>query len=295
MFDQFFPGPKVEPWTDAQADDEFKKAVDLATRSDVSVVVLGEIETMSGEAASRSSLELPGRQQKLLEAIVATGKPLVLVLLNGRPLDLQWASENVPAILDVWYPGTEGGNAVADLLFGDVSPGGKLPITWPRTGGQVPVYYAHNKTHQPATAPNFTSRYWDMPISPLYPFGYGLSYTTFAYSNLRVSHPEAKLGQTIEVAVDVENTGSRPGDTVAQLYVHQQAGSASRPVRELKGFQRVTLAKGEKKTLRFQLGKAELSYWSGQERKWVQEAEAFDVWVGEDSTAKLQGAFKVVP
>jgi beta-glucosidase len=158
MFDQFFPGPKQTPWTDAQSDDEFKKAVELASRSDVTVLVLGELESMSGEGASRTSLELPGRQQKLLEAVVATGKPLVLVLLNGRPLDIAWAAENVPAILDVWYPGTEGGNAVADLLFGDVTPGGKLPVTWPRSSGQIPIYYAHNLTHQPETAPNFTSR-----------------------------------------------------------------------------------------------------------------------------------------
>jgi beta-glucosidase len=295
MFDAFFPGPKVTPWTDAQSEEEFKKAVDLANRSDVAVMVLGELESMSGEGASRSTLELPGRQQQLLEAVVATRKPVVLVLLNGRPLDLRWASEHVPAILTVWYPGTEGGNAVADLLFGDAVPSGKLPVTWPRTVGQVPIYYAHNRTHQPDTNQGFTSRYWDIPSSPLYPFGYGLSYTTFAYSNLRVGKPEAKLGDTIEVAVDVENTGNRSAETVAQLYIHQKSGSASRPVRELKGFRKIMLAKGEKATLRFTLGKAELSYWSGQERKWVQEPAEFELWAGEDSTAPLQATFKVVP
>jgi beta-glucosidase len=167
-------------------------------------------------------------------------------------------------------------------------------VTWPRSSGQIPIFYAHNLTQAPDTAKGFTSRYWDVATSPLYPFGYGLSYTTFAYSNLRVSKPEAKVGETVEVSVDVENTGARTGDEVVQLYLHQRAGSASRPVRELKGFERVTLAPGEKKTVRFTLGRDELRYWSAAAKGWVQEPATFDVWAGGDSAAQLATAFRVV-
>ncbi len=223
------------------------------------------------------------------------GKPVVLVLINGRPLNLVWASSNVPAILVAWHPGSEGGNAIADLLFGDAVPGGKLPVTWPRHAGQIPLYYAHNLTHQPESAKGFTSRYWDESTSPLYPFGYGLSYTTFAYSNLRLKQAQVKLGGKVEVSVDVRNTGKVAGDEVAQLYIHQRAGSSSRPVRLLKGFERITLAPGETRTVSFVLGKDELSYWSTGAGGWVQEAEAFDLWVGGDSTARLHAEFRVVP
>jgi beta-glucosidase len=285
--------PKTVPATAAEIATEIDQARELALRSDVAVLVLGELQDMSGEAASRATLDLPGRQEELLEAIVATGKPVVLVLISGRPLDLSWASEHVPAILEAWYPGAQGGNAVADLLFGAVNPGGKLPFSWPRSVGQIPVYYAHNLTQTPETARGFTSRYWDQLSSPLYPFGFGLSYTKFAFSNLKLSRTEVPLGQAFEASVDVENTGSRPGDEVVQLYIHQRAGSTSRPVRELKGFERVALAPGEKKTVRFTLDKAKLSYWSTPERKWVQEAETFDVWVGDDATAALHATFQV--
>jgi beta-glucosidase len=294
-FESFSPGPRPAPLTAAQIDQEVAKAMALADRSDVAVLALGEQEDMSGEAASRTSLDLPGAQQRLLEAVVATGKPVVLVLINGRPLDLSWASEHVAAILEAWYPGTQGGNAIADLLFGDANPGGKLPVTWPRSAGQIPNYYAHNLTQAPETDRAFRSRYWDLLSSPLYPFGFGLSYTKFAFSNLRVGQGEVKLGQALDVSVDVENTGGRAGDEVVQLYIHQQAGSASRPVRELKGFERIALAPGEKKTVRFSLGQAELSFWSPADKKWVQEAENFDVWVGADSTATLHAAFRVTP
>lgn len=248
---------------------------------------------MSGEAASHSTIELPGRQRELLEGIAALGKPTVLVLINGRPLDISWAVNRVPAILEAWHPGSEGGNAIADLIYGDATPGGKLPVTWPRSSGQIPIYYAHHHTQKPETAKDFTSRYWDMPTSPLYPFGYGLSYTTFAYSNLRVSKAEVKLSESVEVAVDVENTGRRAGEEVAQLYIHQRSGSASRPVRELKGFERIALGPGEKKTVRFTLGKSELTYWSSAARGWVQEPATFDVWAGGDSTATLTTTFRV--
>jgi beta-glucosidase len=289
----FDRGPQTAPATPAQLDEEIKQAVELARRSDVAVLALGELQNMSGEAASRATLDLPGRQEQLLEAVVATGKPVVLVLINGRPLDLTWASGHVPAILEAWYPGAQGGNAVADLLFGDANPGGKLPFSWPRSSGQIPIYYAHNLTQDPETRPGFTSRYWDQLSSPLYPFGFGLSYSKFAFSNLSLSRPQVPLGQEFEASVDVENTGSRVGDEVVQLYIHQRAGSTSRPVRELKGFERVALAPGEKKTVRFTLDKRKLSFWSTPEKKWVQEPEAFDLWIGDDSTAALHTSFQV--
>jgi len=281
-----------------QSAEEAKRAIDdavaLARQSDVAILVLGEIDLMSGEAASRSSLKLSGGQQELLEAVVATGKPVVLVLVNGRPLEISWAAEHVPAILEAWYPGSQGGNGIADILFGDANPAGHLPVSWPRTAGSAPVYYNHNLTQAPEDAPGFKSRYWDIVSTPLFPFGYGLSYTSFSYDNLRVSQPVAKIGTNIEVSVDVTNTGTRSGDAVVQLYIHQRAGSASRPVRQLEGFQRVTLAAGEKQTLHFTLGKNELQFWSPASKQWVVEPEQFDVWAGGDSTAKLHGEFRLV-
>ena len=287
-------GPRPAAWSETQKREEFDKAVSLARSSDVVIMVLGEHEEMSGEQASKSTLDLPGRQLELLKAVSALGKPVVLVLINGRPLELSWAASNIPAILEAWHPGTEGGNAVADILYGDATPGGKLPVTWPRSLGQIPIYYAHNTTQEPEDKKGFNSRYWDFPITPLYPFGHGLSYTTFSFSNLRVSKPEMKVGDSTEVLVDVENTGKRAGDEVAQLYIHQRYGSASRPVRELKGFERITLAPGQKKTVRFTLGKAELTYWSGAVKDWVQEPAMFDVWAGGDSTASLKTTLRVV-
>jgi beta-glucosidase len=293
FFDALFPAPKETPLTPAQATGEISDAVSLAAASDVAVLVLGETQKMSGEGASVSSLDLPGRQQELLKAVVNTGKPVVLVLITGRPLDISWAAEHVPAILEAWFPGTEGGNAIADLLFGDENPGGKLPVTWPRSTGQVPIYYAHNLTHQPDTGKGFTSRYWDLPSSPLYPFGYGLSYTDFSFSNLKLAQTEVFPGQTLYVSVDVQNTGSRAGSEVAQLYIHQRSGSTSRPVRLLKDFERVTLTPGEKKTVHFSLGKDELSFWSSAENKWVEEKATFDLWTGADSNAPLHAEFSV--
>jgi len=276
-----------------QPDEEIKKATEVAQRADVTVLVLGELDDMSGENASQSSLEFPGKQEQLMRAVVNTGKPVVLVLVNGRPLNLSWASKHVSAILEAWHPGDQGGNAVADLLFGDANPGGKLPFTWPRSGGQIPIYYAHNLTHLPEGSKDFVSRYWDTPSSPLYPFGYGLSYTRFAISNLTLNRTEVSVGDSLKVSADVEDTGARPGDAVVQLYIHQRAGSASRPVRELKGFERVSLRPGERKTVSFTLGKNELSYWSPVEKKWVEEPEDFDVWMGEDSSAQLHSEFHV--
>jgi len=280
-----------------QTPEQLRKAIDdavtLAKKSDVAVLVLGEIDLMSGEAASRSSLKLSSGQEELLEAVVATGKPVVLVLVNGRPLDISWAAAHVPAILEAWYPGNQGGNGIADVLFGDANPGGHLPVSWPRSSGQLPLYYNHNLTQTPEDAPGFTSRYWDIASTPLYPFGYGLGYTNFSFDNLKVSQAEAKVGGSLEVSADVTNAGSLPGDAVVQLYIHQRAGSASRPVRQLKGFQRVNLAVGAKQTIHFTLGSDELQFWSPATKQWVVEPERFDVWVGDSSAAKLHGEFRL--
>jgi beta-glucosidase len=290
FFDDIFKLKPVVPWTVGQAKAEMSKAVSLASTSDLTILVLGEAQNMSGEAASRESLDLPGREEQLLEAVAATHKPIVLVLLNGRPLNIQWAAQHIPAILEAWYPGTQGGNAVANLLFGDAVPGGKLPVTWPRDVGQIPINYAHNTTQAPE---NQGKRYWDEESTPLYPFGYGLSYSTFSFSDLKISQTQIKPGESIEVSFDVENTGASQADEVAQLYVHQRYGSTSRPVRELKGFERITLAPHAKKTLHMSLGTQELSYWSTAKKDWVEEPASFDIWVGGNSEAALHTSFEI--
>ncbi len=289
LFDMFGGNTPADPeGFDDEA--EFAKAVDLARRCDVAVVVVGEWQNMIGEAASRSSLELPGRQLELVQAVVATGTPVVLLVMNGRPLDLRWPAENVPAILDIWYPGTQGGAAVANLLFGEVSPGGKLPFTWPRTVGQVPMVYTHTRSHEPE---NQERRYWDEASTPLFAFGHGLSYGRFDYAELAVDQPTVAVGETVTVTVTVTNTGEREADEVVQLYLHQRHGTASRPVRELKGFQRVTLVAGESRTLEFRVGLAQRRYWNAVVRHWVTDPSTFDVWVGGDSTAPLTTTFEV--
>jgi beta-glucosidase len=294
LFDEVMSEAKKVVQTPEQAEAAFQTAVATARGADVVVMVLGENADMAGEAASRASLDLPGRQEELLKAIVALGKPVVLVLLNGRPLSIGWAAENVPAILEAWEPGSEGGHAIADILFGDANPGGKLPVTFPRKASHAPLYYARNLTHSPETSPMYRSRYWDGPTTPLYPFGFGLSYTTFSITNLKVAAPQVKVGSPVAVTADVTNTGSVEGDEVVQFYIHQKAGSDSRPMRELKGFERLTLKPGETKTVTFQLGPAELGYWSTNAGKWIQEAEAFDIWVGADSLATLHAELTVV-
>lgn len=271
-------------------DAELARAVELARGADVAVLVLGEGQHLIGENASRSSLELPGRQLELLQQVVATGTPVVLVLMNGRPLDLRWAASHVPAILDVWYPGTRGGQAVANLLLGSAVPGGKLPFTWPRTVGQVPMVYSHTISHDPDKQ---AERYWDEESTPLFPFGHGLSYTSFAYADLTVDTPTVPVGGSVTVSVTVTNTGDRDGDEVVQLYVHQKYGTASRPVRELKGFRRVHLAAGASTRVEFTLGPDELRYWNAAVRDWVLDAAPRDVWVGGDSTASLHTTFEV--
>jgi beta-glucosidase len=289
MFDMF-PGNTPPDPQDFDDKTERQRAVDLARVSDLAVVVLGEWQQMIGEAASRSSLELPGNQLALLQAVVATGTPVVLLVMNGRPLDLRWAVQNVPAILDVWYPGTSGGLAVANLLFGDVSPGGKLPFTWPRTVGQVPMIYAHTISHEPEKQ---VQRYWDEESTPLFPFGYGLSYAEFAYSDLSLDAESVPVDGSLTASVTVTNTSDRDGDEVVQLYLHQRHGSSSRPVRELKGFRRVHLAAGAAETVQFPIGPDERRYWSAAAKDYVTEASAFDVWVGGDSRAELATTFTV--
>ena len=240
MFDMFAGNVPQDPENfDDEA--ELRRAVDLASGSEVAVVVVGEWQNMIGEAASRSSLELPGRQLELLQAVVATGTPTVLLVMNGRPLDLRWAVEHVPSILDIWYPGTQGGTAAASLLFGDVSPAGKLPFSWPRTVGQVPMIYSHTRSHEPEKQ---EQRYWDEASTPLFPFGHGLSYATFEYSGLTIDRERIGRDETVTVTVTVTNAAGSDADEVVQLYIHQRHGSASRPVRELKGFRRVALAAG---------------------------------------------------
>ena len=275
---------------DHDDDAEIALAVELASLSDVAVVVVGERQNQIGEKASNDTLELPGRQLEQLQRVVATGTPTVLVVMSGRPVDLCWAQDSVPAILQAWYPGTRGGEAVAALLFGDVSPGGKLPFTWPRHVGQVPMIYSHLRTFQPEAA---EQRYWSGPSTPLYPFGHGLSYASFSYANLRLSASQIKVGQSVEVTVDVTNTSTVDADEVVQLYIHQRYGTSSRPVRELKAFRRLPIASGATETVTFGLGPDQLRYWSAATRDWVQDATEIEIYVGGSSTAELDTVLTV--
>ncbi len=272
----------------------FAEAVAAAKRASVAVLVLGEREDMSGEAASRSMLGLPGVQEQLLEAVVATGTPVVLVLMNGHPLILEWAADHVPAIAETWFLGVEAGNAIADVLFGDANPSGKLPVTIPRSLGQIPLYYNHRNTGRPFEANNkFTSKYLDVPVTPRYPFGFGLSYTTFAYSNLKLSTARARVSDTVTATVTVANTGSREGTEVVQLYVHDEVSSVARPVRELKGFQRVTLKSGESRAVDIRVGVRDLAFY-GLDMKRVVEPGTFRVYAGPSSAEGQEARFEVI-
>ena len=267
---------------------DIRTAVALAKKSDISIVVVGETAAMEGENASSSSLDLPGAQQQLLDAVVATGKPVVVLIMSGRPLNLM--DTKARAILDIWYPGSAGGDAVAALLFGDVNPGGKLPITWIRSASQAPNPYGHLLSFD---ADHADKRYWNGSSQPTYPFGYGLSYTTFQYTDLRVDTTTHHRGEPMKVSVDLTNAGRRAGDEVAQLYIHQHYGTSAKPVRELKGFQRVSLQPGETRTLTFTLQPDDLRYWSAATHGWVQDEAPFDIWVGGDSQATLAGHFEI--
>jgi beta-glucosidase len=260
----------------------FGAAVDAANAADVTVVVVGEPAGMTGEASSRTSLDLPGQQLALVQAIAATGKPYVVVLMNGRPLTIPWLANNAPAMLEAWYPGTEGGDAVADALFGKVNPSGKLPMSFPVNVGQVPMSYDELPTGRPYDPNNkYTSRYLDAPNAPQYPFGYGLSYTTFSFGNL--SAPSTVSGNgSFQVKADVTNSGTVAGTDVVQLYLHESDTSILQPVKKLEGFQRVTLAPGQTKTVTFTLGPQNLGYYNDQGRFVVQPGP-LDVWVGDSS------------
>ena len=272
---------------------DIQKAVGAATQADVAIVVLGEEAQMSGEAASRSNLDLPGRQNELLKAIHQTGKPIVLVLMNGRPLTIPWVAENVNAIVESWFLGVQSGNAIADVLFGDVNPSGKLPASFPRSVGQIPLYYNHKSTGRPfADSNSYTSKYLDVSNTPVYPFGFGLSYTKFRYSNIRASSRTIAKNQEIRVAVDVENSGKRMGDEVVQLYIQDEVASVTRPVRELKGFKRVTLKPGEKQLVEFVLTPEHLSFLNLEMKK-VVEPGTFNVFVGGNSVDCLETRFVV--
>ena len=276
-----------------ESDKDFAKAVAAVNDSDFAIVVVGETRDISGEAASRSNIDMPGRQLDLVKAIHATGKPYVIVLKNGRPLTINWLAENSPAILETWHAGTMVGPAVADVLFGDANPGGKLPVTFPRSVGQIPLYYNHKSTGRPLEPENrYTSKYLDVPNTPLYPFGYGLSYTQFRISELKLSRPNIGTNESINVTAEVQNVGSRAGDEVVQLYIRDVAGSVTRPVRELKGFKRITLAPNEKRRVEFTLTPKELGALD-RNLKFAVEPGEFRVWIGNSSEGGLEGSFTV--
>ena len=278
----------------------FANARNAASRADAIVLVLGERANMSAEAASRASIELPGAQLALARNVIraarlspgGTRKPIVAVLMNGRSLAIPELAAEAPAILETWFLGTQHGGAVVDVLFGDYNPSGKLPVTFPRATGQIPIYYNHRNTGRPPDSANsYTSKYLDLPWTPLFPFGYGLSYTTFAYSNLRLSAPTIGGRDSLEVTVDLRNTGDRAGEEVVQLYVRDDAASVAQPVRSLKAFRRVSLGAGEMQSVAFKLGPESFALYDRQMRR-VVEPGTFTVYVGTDSNAQLASRFE---
>ena len=288
----------AEPPTDdpegCGSDAGFAEAVSVANAADQIVLVLGETREMSGEAAARSTLDLPGRQEELLRAIKATGKPVAVVLLNGRPLALEDVVGDAPALLEAWFPGVQAGPAVADVVFGKVDPGGKLPVSFPRRLGQVPIYYNHEQTGRPCNPDQkYNSRHRDIPsCSPLFTFGYGLSYTTFEVSNLHLSSSSVSKKGSLEASVTVKNTGSRKGDEVVQLYLHDPVASISQPVRRLRGFERVTLDPGQSRTVTFTLDKDDFGFYDNS-GKLVVEPGQIDVYAGDSSDASMTQSFTV--
>ena len=288
----------------------FAEAIQAAQAADVVVLALGESGMMSGEAGSRAYLDLPGNQQQLLEAISATGKPVVLLVFSGRPLVLDWAAKHIPAIMEVWFPGTEAGNAIADVLYGDVSPSGKLPMSFPRAVGQEPLYYNQFPTGRPPIGldlskppggnSRFFSRYIDVPNSALFPFGYGLTYSTFTYGDVKLSRTSIPLSQAvanrtaplIDATTTVTNTGSRSATEVVQCYARNLGASIEQPVRSLEGFERVTLAPGESKQVSFHLGFNELSFYNIESKPAI-EATHYTVWIGGSSLADKEASFDI--
>jgi beta-glucosidase len=279
----------------------FAAARNAATEADAVVLVLGERQDMSAEASNRASIELPGSQRDLALAVIRAArqspggesKPVVAVLMNGRPLAIPELASEAPALVESWFLGSQHGTAVADVLFGDYNPGGKLPATFPRATGQIPIYYNHRNTGRPADASNhYTSKYLDIPWTPQFPFGFGLSYTTFAYSNLRLSASSIRARDSLTVSVDVRNSGDRTGDEVVQLYVRDDVASVAEPVKSLKGFRRITLQPGETRTVTFKIGPEALSLYDSRMRR-VVEPGSFTVFVGTNSDDVLTTRFDV--
>jgi beta-glucosidase len=269
----------------------FAAAVAAAQGAQETVVVVGEPAADSGEASSRSDIGLPGNQLALVQAIAATGKPYVVVLMNGRPLTISWLADHAPGLLEAWFPGTEGGHAVADVLFGKVNPGGKLPMTFPRNVGQIPISYNELPTGRPYNASNkYTSRYLDVPNSPQYPFGWGLSYTTFSLTGLQLSSRSVPRGGPVTVSATLTNTGSVTGDDTVQLYIREKYTSILQPVRKLEGFERITLKPGQSRAVHFTLGPSNLGFYNNDGR-YVLQGGPFDVWVSDSSWGGLHESF----
>jgi len=274
-----------------------QEAVNVAKQADVIVAALGEAAEMSGEASSRTSIEIPEIQKELLKALLNTGKPVVLVLFTGRPLALTWEQQHVPAIINVWFGGSEAGYAIADVLYGDVSPSGKLSTTFPQNIGQVPIFYNHKNTGRPLPEgkwfQKFRSNYLDVSNDPLYPFGYGLSYTNFSYSDVTLSNSSMKAGQKITASVTVTNNGSRDGKEVVQLYIRDLVGTSTRPVKELKGFQKIELKAGTSKTVSFEITVNDLKYYN-YDLKYVAEPGDFKIFIGGNSRDVKEANFKLL-
>ena len=275
-------------------EDMIKEALKVAEKSDVIVATLGEGSEFTGESSSVTDIQIPETQKNLLKALAKTGKPIVLVLFTGRPLALKWEEENIPAILNVWFPGSEAGNSIADVLFGKVNPSGKLSTTFPQNVGQVPLYYAHKNTGRPLAEgkwfEKFRSNYLDVSNDPLYPFGFGLSYTTFNYSDVKLSANTLTKGKSITASVTLSNTGKYDGKEVVQLYIRDLVGSITRPVKELKGFQKVSLKAGESKTISFNISENDLKFYNS-ELKFVAEPGDFQVFIGTNSRDVKEAAF----
>ena len=278
--------------------DWIRKALDNAKKADVIVAVMGERENMTGEAGSQTNIDLPGIQKEFLAELKKLGKPIVLVLLNGRPLTLSWENENMDAIIEAWWPGTRGGDAIAQTLFGANNPNGKLPMSFPRNVGQLPIYYNHKNTGRPYLGKSdpeqkYKSRYTDVDNSPLFPFGFGLSYTTFEYSNLKITSDKIRFDEKLKVTVEVKNAGNFDGQEIVQLYIRDLVGSVTRPVKELKGFEKVSLKKGETKTVAFEISSEDLKFYN-LEMKHEAEAGKFEVFVGGNSDADLKTGFELL-
>jgi beta-glucosidase len=272
---------------------QFAEAIAAAQQADIVVLTLGEAHDMSGEAKSRSNIHFPGMQEQLIKAIGRTGKPIVLMINAGRPLIFDWAADNIPAIMYTWWLGTEAGNSIADVLFGNYNPAGKLTITFPRTEGQIPVYYNHYNTGRPAAKPtdrNYVSSYIDLDNDPKFPFGFGLSYTKFTYSNLMLDKKHFRAGQNIKASVTITNTGNFDGEEVAQLYIRDLVASVVRPVKELKGFQKIMLKKGESKTISFTLTANDLKFFNDQ-LQYIFEPGDFKLFIGGNSRDVMETDF----